>query len=494
MILIMVVLAIALSGMFRAVNAQSRTEPLLLVRLDNVSRTDLLRTGVVTEDDYRPGSLVSFVMDTAWLVLTPALRDSITNRGLRGTVVLEDPDTLRLVRRAMYGPTFQLEAPYHTYATLNAELDSLQKAHPGLMRVFTIGTTTAGKLPIRAVKISANVRKDDDRPAILFDGCHHSNEILGAEICMNILSTFVSGYGTNPAITRWLKLFQVYVVPVLNVDGYRVVTSGEDPRWRKNRRDTNGDGTLDLRDGVDINRNYDFNWAHGGSPDPMSERYRGSYPFSESENRAFAGLARSRRFLASLTYHSQGEVIYYPWNWKGRKAPDDSLLTSIARSVAGSIRTMNGDTNYRAEYGAGLVGQSYPWLYGTLGTFDFVVETGRGASFPPAHFVKGIVEANMEGVRALFRRAEGPGIRLKTVEKRSGKPVDAEVWLPGIETEEVHRRRTRPGTGVFHRLLLPGSYQVIVRAEGYAPLVLNGVAVKDSGWTEVPVALERGSR
>ena len=155
---------------------------------------------------------------------------------------------------------------------------------------------------------------------------------------------------------------------------------------------------------------------------------------------------------------------------------------------------MYGDTNYRAEYGAGLVGQSYPWLYGRLGTFDFVVETGRGASFPPAHFVKGVVEANMAGVRAFFRRAEGPGIRLKVLDKRSGKPVDAEVWLPAIETEEVQRRSTRPGAGVFHRLLLPGSYQVIVRADGYAPLVLNGVVVKDSGWTEVPASLERATR
>jgi hypothetical protein len=108
--------------------------------------------------------------------------------------------------------------------------------------------------------------------------------------------------------------------------------------------------------------------------------------------------------------------------------------------------------------------------------------------------VKGIVEANMAGVRALFRRAEGPGVRLNAVDKRSGKPVDAEVWLPAIETEEVQRRGTRPGTGMFHRLLLPGTYQVIVRAEGYVPQVLNGVSVKESGWTEVRVRLSRESR
>jgi hypothetical protein len=65
-------------------------------------------------------------------------------------------------------------------------------------------------------------------------------------------------------------------------------------------------------DGIDLNRTYDFNWAHGGSGEVTSERYRGEMPFSEPETRALAGLAQRERFLLSLTYHSQGKVIYYP--------------------------------------------------------------------------------------------------------------------------------------------------------------------------------------
>ena len=473
------------------VHTQPDRQDRLLVRFDNVSRDELVRTGIVTEDDYGHGNLISLVLDTAWVILTPAQRDTLSGRGLRSTTVLEDADTLRLMRRAMYGPRLQLENPFHTYSTLCREIDSLEQAHPELVRVFTIGTTTAGKLPIRGVKLSRNVKKDDDRPTVLFDGCHHSDEILGAEICLAILRTFVERDGTDPEITLWLDKFQIYVVPVVNVDGYQVVTSGTDPRWRKNRRDTNGDGIMEFTDGVDINRNYDFNWAHGGSSDPRSERYRGAYPFSESENRAFASLARAKHFVASLTYHSEGEVIYYPWTWGGRKAPDDSLLTSIARDIARNIVTIKGDTNYRAEYGAGLVGQSYPWLYGTLGTFDFVVETGRGASFPPAYLVDGIVRANLNGVRTFLRRAGGPGVRVSVTDGHTGKPLDAEVWLPAIETEDVHRRSTRQESGVCYRLLLPGTYLIIVSAPGYEPLVLRDVRVDESGWTKIAAALSR---
>jgi carboxypeptidase T len=469
--------------------AQVTSPVRLLVRYDNVTPGKILSTGIVKDDGNEQGNLVSLVEDTALVILTPEQRDTLLAKGLKGTTVLEGTDELALFRRAVYGPRLRLEEPYHTSVSMNHEIDSLQKARPDLVQVFTIGATTAGDLPIRAVKLSHNVGIDDGRPAVLFNGCHHSNEILGAEICLAILRTFIAGDGTDPDISRWLSAFQIYVVPVINADGYQVVTSGADPRWRKNRRDTDGNGIMEITDGVDLNRNYDFNWAHGGSSDPRSERYRGPFPFSESENQAFASLARSKRFLASLTYHSMGEVIYYPWNWKGRKAPDDSLLTSMARAIAGSIKTMKGDSTYKAEYGAGTVGQSYPWLYGTLGTFDFVVETGWGASFPPARAVEKIVRANLEGVRTFLRLAEGPGVRVKVKDTHTVEPIEAMVWIPSIETEDVHRRTSNPETGIYYRLLLPGSYVVIISAPGYEQLVLRDIKVSGSGWTEIDASM-----
>jgi hypothetical protein len=463
----------------------------LLARFDNVTPKELVRLGIATGDGYKMADLLSLVDDTAWAVLTPILRDTVIARGGHFTPVLEDSDTLRLIKRALYGPSLHLEPPYHNFTSLWHEIDSLQNRYPELVKSFPIGRTTAGKVPIRAVKVCLGVRNDDDRPAILFNGCHHADEILGAEICLNIIHMLIDGNSTDPEISRWLKSFQIFVVPVINVDGYQVVTSGEDPRWRKNRRDTNADGLLDLRDGVDINRNYDFNWAQGGSGDSESERYRGAYPFSESEAIAMASFAKQKRFLASISYHSFGQVLYYPWMWKGRRAPDDSLLTRMAQRLAGSIRTMKGDSTYHAEYGAGLVGQSYTWLYGALGTFDFVVETGWGASFPPANKVEGIVKANLEGVRALVRLAEGPGITLRVTSKQSHKPLGAEVWFPAIETEDVHRRSTRPETGVYHRLLLPGSHQIIISSAGHAPVVLNDVKIEGAGWKYHDVMLEQ---
>ena len=471
--------------------AQPAPHRTLLIRIDHVTPEALLKLNFLDFDEYDYRSIVSMVRDTAFVLVTPAEHLLLRERGFQSVTVMEDSSELALIRRAMYGPTLRLEKPYHTYPEIIREIEGLQKSFPSLVRLSRIGSTTGNQQPIYAARISREVQQPDHRPALLINGCHHSNEVLGAEISLAAIHELVEQYGRDPDITRWVDMFRIFIVPVVNVDGHDVVTSGQDPRWRKNTRDTDGNGMLNYPDGVDINRNYDFNWAQGGSGEAKSGRYRGIFPFSESEPRAIATLAQQQRFVLSITYHSQGEVIYYPWNWGGRKAPDDALLSEIARGLAGSITTMQGDTSYKAEYGAGLVGQSYPWLYGTLGTFDFVVETGKGASIFPPYEVAGIVRANLKGIRHILRCAEGPGLAVRVTDATTGTPLEAAVWFPSIETEDLHRRMSHPQTGILHRLLRPGSYPMIVSKPGYETSVLANVMPGEAGWTQVDVKLKK---
>jgi hypothetical protein len=470
--------------------AQPEPRRTLLVRIDSVGESDLAKSGIIAYDDYQPRGILSLVRDTAQVLATHAELALLRERGFRCTVLLEDTSELQLVRRAAYGASMRLGRPYHTYEALMREIDSVRTARPSLIQKFSIGKTAKGTT-IYAVRIAAGVEQRRDRPSILIDGCIHSDELLGGEICCAFVHDLASKYGNDSAVTRWLEKFQIVIVPVVNVDGHNIVTSGEDPRWRKNCRDTNGDGKVRYSEGVDLNRNFDFNWAHGGSGDVGSGRYRGPFPFSESETFAMAALAREERFLCSITYHSSGEVIYYPWTWGGRKAPDDQLLTAMAKEIAGSIRTMGGDTCYRAEYGAGLVGQTYTWLYGVCGTLDFVIETGKGASFVPPYEVEGIVQANLRGIYTMLRRAEGPGLTVRVRDALTDVPLSAVVWFPAIETEDVQRRTSHPRTGGLHRLLMPGSYDIVISKPGYQTVVLDKVQVGSSGWAVREVLLEK---
>jgi hypothetical protein len=470
--------------------AQQSPKRTLLLQLKNSSPEKVDR-GLMFFDDYQRGAqVISSVRGTVMLLATKAEAEVLQERGQRFTVVMEDTNQLKLYKRALYGETMTLPKEYHTYERILEEVDALARLHPKIVKKILIGETSQEKRKIYAVKISNDVEKEQDKPAILFDGCHHADELMGAEICTAIIHMLVDGYNREAEVTDWVNCYEIFIVPVVNVDGHNVVTRGIDPRWCKNARDTNGNGVLyDYSEGVNLNRNYDFNWAHGGSGDPTSERYRGPYPFSESENRAMRGLAEAQKFVLSISYHSQGEVIYYPWDWRGRKAPDDKLLTEIANALASHITTMKGDTCYKAEYGAGTVGQSYPWLYGTYGSFDFVVETGKGSHIFPENEMPGIVKSNLEGARYLLDRAKGPGLTGHITDAITGEPLGANVWLPTIETEDVRRRTSESRFGRYWRLLSPGKYYLVVMKEGYQTKVLKDVEVKAGEWTALDIGL-----
>jgi len=462
---------------------------LLLIEMAGIEEPQLNKT-LTLFGDQREKAFVSHLHRNALIVATQAEARVLSERGVEFTVILEDTSRSTLFKRALYGPAMTLSSFYHTYDEILSEADALIKSHPDLITKFPIGKTTQEERTIFAIRVSNDVTIRQDKPAILFDGCHHADEIMGAEICTALMNELVTRYGSDPRVTNWVDRYEILIVPVVNVDGHHVVTSGIDPRWRKNTHDTNDNGLLhEYPEGVDLNRNYDFNWAHGGSGDPMSVRYRGTHPFSEAENRAMRALAEDYRFILSLTYHSQGEVIYYPWMWRGRKAPEDELLTELANGLGSSIRTMTGDTTYKVEYGAGTVGQSYPWLYGRYGTFDFVVETGKGAHIFPDSDAVGILESNLDGIRYILDKGNGPGLTGHVTDARTGKPLGAQIWLPDIDMEDIQRRTSVERTGRFWRLLSPGKHRLIVLKDGYEPRILPEVEVTAEGWTPVEVNL-----
>lgn len=95
--------------------------------------------------------------------------------------------------------------------------------------------------------------------------------------------------------------------------------------WRKNRRD-NLDGTF----GIDLNRNYGYNWGFdddGSSPFTGDETYRGTVPFSEPETQIMRDFVNSRSFRIALNYHTFGNLLIYPWGYDySIYTPDSALL------------------------------------------------------------------------------------------------------------------------------------------------------------------------
>jgi carboxypeptidase T len=374
-----------------------------------------------------------------------------------------------------------IDPQYHTYEEMMDELDSLAHRFPAIARLESLGVSTQEKRIIWGFKISDNVETDEDEPRVLYVGVHHACEVIGLEICMRLINDLLSGYGIDPQITEWVNNTEIWFIPNLNPDGHSAVTNGTSLYWRKNGRDLNHNGALYeylcknwwtcSTEGVNLNRNYDFNWASGGSSDPWHYDYRGETPFSESENQAIRDLASKEKFALSISYHSYGEVVIYPWWWDGAYAPDNPTLDDIAYNIASRILKEDGEEYYDYEVNDALSGMSTNWFYGKLGTYDFTIEVLPYPLFiPPGSQIEGVYQKNKPGALYLLQRVFGPSITGNITDSSTSFRLKATVKILEITKYfqgEMENRESDFLFGRYRWLLLPGDYTLEISKTGY---------------------------
>ncbi|UCE37397.1 MAG: hypothetical protein JSW00_18370 [Thermoplasmata archaeon] len=271
---------------------------------------------------------------------------------------------------------------YHSLNETVAELVQISIEHPGITKLVSIGKSYEGR-DIWAMKVSDNPDTEEDEPEIYFNGNHHAREWLTIEVCLYILNYLTDNYATNTTITNIVDNRQIWVVPCVNPDGRQYDSPEDDPSnhkhqqagWRKNRRD-NGDGNY----GVDLNRNYDYMWGGAGaSDDTSSEVYRGTEPFSENETRAIRDFVKQHNFVFSISYHSYGQLILYPWGYTYNESKDNDLFWAVANKMSDLItnKANSSQSRYIPIEGSDLYmtsGSDDDWLYGEMGIYAFCFE------------------------------------------------------------------------------------------------------------------------
>jgi hypothetical protein len=358
--------------------------------------------------------------------------------------------------------------------------------------MYQIGETATRRRPIWAIRVSDNPEIDEDEPAVLFNGVQHAREPMGAFICAELLENLTKSYETSPAYRRLVDSLEIWLIPVVNPDGYEYIIDNRlhFPWWRKNLRDNDGDGVFDpLVDGVDLNRNYDYNWGDGDESAPASWFFHGSAPFSEPEVRAVHDLAVRENILLGVDYHSYGESVLFPWG-NYHPAPDQALIYDIADNCARRILREDGQGQYSVLPLNARVGQSSIWMYGELTAMHFIIETARHY-FPPIDHVPRVARENLRGAEYLMSRALSGGISGHVRDFDTRKPVAAQILIGGLSAAYVQPRRSDGFFGRFDRLLLPGSYKVTIVANGYETAVFNDVKVRQDRSTVLEVFLHR---
>jgi carboxypeptidase T len=293
-----------------------------------------------------------------------------------------------------------------------AELHQIEASHSNIAKVFVIGKSIQGR-DILAIKISDNPAFEEaDEPEVLYMGCHHANEWISVEIPMYLANYLVNNYGADPAKIedgkRLVDERETWIVPIVNPDGLEYSQTVY-TMWRKNMRDNNNNGIFEPSyDGVDNNRNYGYMWGYdnqGSSPYPGAETYRGAYAFSEPETQAVANLVVQHDFVFSISYHSYGELITYPWGYANLDTPDDRLFTDVAARMA----LFNGYTYGNAKDGViyNTNGDSDDWMYSHSGTIAYTFELGT-ALIPPETQIEQIWLKNRDASLYLLQIAGSP--------------------------------------------------------------------------------------
>ncbi|HER44240.1 MAG TPA: T9SS type A sorting domain-containing protein, partial [Candidatus Eisenbacteria bacterium] len=301
---------------------------------------------------------------------------------------------------------------YHTYDEMTAELTALAAAYPAIAELDTMGTSIEGRY-LLVLKISDNVSIDEEEPEVLIMGCHHARELMTVEVCLYLADHLLSNYGSDPGATELVDGREIWIAPMINPDGHVYVQNNHSDSWwdwwRKNRRD-NGDGTF----GVDLNRNYGYMWGYdnsGSSPTTSSDVYRGAAPFSEPETQAVRDFCIGREFTLSLSYHTYGELILYPWGYEDLYTDDHELFVALSDS-------MNAGLGYTAERGYDLYptnGDTDDWTYGEAveknPIFGYTVEMNtyeEGGFGPPESLILPTCEKLLPLNLTLLRLADDP--------------------------------------------------------------------------------------
>jgi len=287
-------------------------------------------------------------------------------------------------------------AEYKNYDAISAYLTQLASRAPDLTSLETIGRSIEGR-PIQALRIGGTA---PGATPMMINGTQHAREWIAAMVSTCVADRLVRGYATDPAIHDFVDRTELWVVPVVNPDGYQH-SWGSNRYWRKNRRGTHG---------VDLNRNYSVAWGGDGSSNrERSEVYRGLTPFSEPESRALRDLALRRHISIHVDFHAYGQLLLYPWSYTRAPAADRALFGAVGDRMASAMAVTH-ENRYTLQSGADLyaaAGTMTDWMYGEAKALSFTVELrpsgNRGAGgfvLPPAQ-IKPTCDEGLAAVLAL---------------------------------------------------------------------------------------------
>ncbi|SFG05597.1 M14 family zinc carboxypeptidase [Oribacterium sp. WCC10] len=233
-----------------------------------------------------------------------------------------------------YSDTLTLPSGYHfnnidayTYQNMVDDLSVMQSVYPE-MKMDVLATTPDNRNIYHVV-----VGNPQASHKILVHAGIHAREYIVCQVVMRQMASLLemqkNGEVYNGcAVKDLLQNTCIHFVPMVNPDGITLVQGGidalnTDAAKMSVLKIAEMDGATDLAaylktwknniNGVNLNRNFDANWEQASEKvaHPSSMNYKGTSAECEIESKTLADLARSIMPEVTLSYHTQGRVIYW---------------------------------------------------------------------------------------------------------------------------------------------------------------------------------------
>lgn len=413
-------------------------DSIIFARIEPVNREDLRAlTAMGVDIDSRHG-------DGIYVYLAKELLPAVESAGY-DIIILPLPGD----------PHLRSTTGYRTYEEMTAQLALFAKTHGNIARICSIGKSV-GRRDLWVMKITDAPDVEEDEPEVSYIAAMHGDEPVGMELCMNLIEYLGEKYSAgDPEITHLINETEIWILPLMNPDGYVIKSRYNAGGYNLNRefpdRVTDPVNTVEGRPAEVVNV---MNWVAGERPVLSANFHTGTlvvnYPYDSDpdENSIYSATCDDELFREiSLTYSRRNEAMFDS-HW---------FENGIVNGVA--WYTINGGMQ--------------DWHYVWQGCHAVTIEVSDD-KWPPSEELPALWEDNREAMLAFIQWGV-KGIRGIVTDFQTGLPLPATIRVVGND----HDVYTDPDVGDYHRLLLPGAYDLICSAQGYLPRTRSHVAVTD---------------
>lgn len=241
------------------------------------------------------------------------------------------------------------------------------------IKLVTYGKSVKGQ---KLLALEIYNKNYNPKKCSLLSGGIHSRELMSVYSTIRFTNKIIRKIKNHNSFwLSYLKRIKLIIIPLLNPDGYDMAMKGWN--WRKNTRIYRYRSARYSPNsyGVDLNRNFpvffkpiSFSWHY---------TWGGPNAFSEPETRSFRNYLKGKKIAVSLSLHSYGRYIAFPWWGSRRKIRHYYKHVKHARVLR---RLMRG---YKIRQGCPylLFGNFGDWIYKKYKCLTYTIEIGN--SFAP---------------------------------------------------------------------------------------------------------------